>query len=82
MLNGEARCFLSLSEVAKIQFLLSGRGLSKRIGAQLAFWQSPASLCFMPAHNAGGRLLLPAAMPAEEGCDQQTVYCAHLPLAA
>jgi len=61
---------------------LPERGLLKRIGAQLAFWQSPASLCFMPAHNAGGRLLPPAAMSAEKGCDKQTVYCAHLLLAA
>lgn len=52
MLNGEARCFLSLSEVAKMQFLLRGRGMLKCIGAQLAFWLRPASLSFTPAHNA------------------------------
>lgn len=59
-----------------------GRGLLKRIGAQFTFRFHPASLCFTPAHSAGGRLLPPAALPTEKGSDKQTIYFALSPLAA
>lgn len=59
--------------------LLPGRGLLKRIGAQLTYWLSPAPLYFTPAQRADGRLLSPAVLLSEKGCDKQTIYFALSP---
>lgn len=80
--RAEARCFYAWQRFQKLCLLPPGCGLLKRIGAQFTFRFHPASLCFTPAHSAGGRLLPPAALPAEKGCDKQTIYYAHSPLAA
>lgn len=74
--------FYTWQRLQKERLLLPGRGLLKRIGAQLTLRFRPVSLCFMAAHGADGRLLSPAVLLSGKGCDKQTIYFAYSPLAA